>query len=358
MKRKIRALALVSGGLDSLLAAKVVQNLGVEVEGVVFQIGFTKEEFGIPQRAKGNKKDADECKNPEYYAEKAGIKLNVVNIFEEFKNVLFNPKHGYGINMNPCIDCKSFMLKKAKEWMLENDFDFLVTGEVIGQRPMSQRKQALSIVAKEGGVEDVLLRPLCAKIMSETLPEREGWVDREKLYGFNGRGRKPQVELAKELGITEYPQPAGGCLLTDPGFSKRLNNLWKFKCDRAGGEAESYEKDYSVDDIRLLSIGRHLHFDDDFNLIISREESETEYLEIFRRRYILLKVLDYGGPMALIDGEIDEADIKKSAAIVARYGSGRDAIKVDVEVVAVSGEKVVYTVVPYTPEQILPAWHI
>ena len=347
--KKIRALALVSGGLDSLLAAKVIQAQGIEVEGITFQIGFTKEEFGIPQREKNKKNDgADERRNPQYYADKASIKLNIENVFEEFKSVLQHPKHGYGSNINPCIDCKAFMLRKAKEYMEKNGFDFLVTGEVIGQRPMSQRKQALPIVAKEGGVEDVVLRPLCAKLLPETLPEREGWVDREKLYDFNGRGRKSQVELAKELGIDEYPQPAGGCLLTDPGFSKRLEYLWQSKC----------EKEYSVDEIKLLSIGRHLRFCDEFKLIISREKSETEYMQQFYRQFTMLKALDFGGPAAIIDGETDDEGIKKSAAILARYGSGRDAPEVKVEVFAVSGEKMVYTVVPYTADQISPSWHI
>lgn len=346
MARKRRALALFSGGLDSLLAAKVIEKQGVEVEGITFQIGFSKEEFGLPQRSKG-KKEINERKNPEYYAEKAGIKLNVVNIFEEFKGVLFNPKHGYGSNMNPCIDCKAFMLHKAKEYMQEHGFDFLVTGEVIGQRPMSQRKQALPLVAKEGGVEDIVLRPLCAKILPETLPEREGWVDREKLYSFNGRGRKAQVELAKELGITEYPQPAGGCLLTDVAFSKRLENLWKSKC----------EKEYTVDEIKLLSIGRHLRFQDGFKLIISREKAETEYMEQFYGQFTMLKVLGYGGPMGLIDGEVDRDGIEMAAAILARYGSGRNAPEVKAEVFEASGEKLVYTVIPYSPEQIMSSWH-
>ncbi len=348
MERKIRALALVSGGLDSLLAAKVMEKQGVEVEGITFQIGFTKEEFGIPQRDKGKKEKFDEPRNPEYYAEKAGIKLNVVNIFEEFKKVLFHPKHGYGSSMNPCIDCKAFMLHKAKEYMQEHGFDFLVTGEVIGQRPMSQRKQALPIVAKEGGVEDLLLRPLCAKILPETLPEREGWVNREELYGYNGRGRKAQVELAKDLGITEYPQPAGGCLLTDTAFSKRLENLWESKC----------EKEYTVDEVKLLSIGRHLRFQDGFKLIIAREQSETEFMQQFYGQFTMLKVLGFGGPLGLIDGEADKVGVEISAAILARYGSGRDAPEVEVEVFEVGGEKMVYTVVPYSPEQVEPSWHI
>ncbi len=347
--KKIRALALVSGGLDSLLAAKIIEAQGIYVEGISFQIGFTKEEFGIPQREK-NRKNSDNGGhlNPQHYAEKAGIMLNIENVFEEFKHVLFEPKHGYGSNMNPCIDCKAFMLHKAKEYMEKHGFDFLVTGEVIGQRPMSQRKQALPLVAKEAHAEDIVLRPLCAKLLPETLPERKGWVDREKLYAINGRGRKDQVGLAVKFGITEYPQPAGGCLLTEPGFSKRLENLWQTKC----------EKEYTVDEVKLLSIGRHLRFCDEFKLIISREKAETEYMEQFYGQFTMLKALNFGGPVGLIDGDVDENGVKKAAAILARYGSGRDAPEVKVEVFEVSGEKMVYTVVPYSAEQILPAWHI
>lgn len=191
-----KAVALISGGLDSMLAAKVIQEQGIHVEGINFYTGFCVE--GHTQAIR--KRDADKVKrnNALWVAEQLGIKLHIIDIIDEYKNVVLNPKYGYGQYLNPCLDCKIFMVKKAKEWVDEQGFDFIITGEVIGQRPKSQRKVTMPIIAHQSGAEDRLLRPLCAKNLPITLPEREGWVKRELLYDFNGRNRIPQINMAKK----------------------------------------------------------------------------------------------------------------------------------------------------------------
>ena len=189
-----RAVALISGGLDSMLAARVIQAQGIHVEGLNFFTGFCVEGHTSAIRNADQRKP--KRNNALWVAEQLGIPLHIVDVVEEYKNVLLNPKYGYGANMNPCLDCKCFMVGQAFQWMEEHGFDFIITGEVIGQRPMSQRKDTMPVVARVSGAGDRLLRPLCAKILPPTLPEREGWVDRESLYGFNGRGRKPQMALA------------------------------------------------------------------------------------------------------------------------------------------------------------------
>jgi len=203
MSEAKKVAVLVSGGLDSMLAVKVLQEQGVHVEGLNFYTGFCVEGHTHAIRKKDQKKD--KRNNALWVAEQLGIKLHILDIVDEYKDVLINPKHGYGANMNPCLDCKIFMVKKALQWMEEHDFDFIATGEVVGQRPMSQRKDTMPIVSNESGAEDLLVRPLCAKNLPSTLPEREGWIDRETLYDFSGRTRKPQMALADQFGLKIMP---------------------------------------------------------------------------------------------------------------------------------------------------------
>ena len=231
MNQQRKAIALISGGLDSMLAAKTVMEQGVHVEGINFFTGFCVE--GHTHAIRERDKAKPKRNNALWVAEQLGIKLHIVDVIEEYKNVLINPKHGYGANMNPCLDCKIFMVGKAKQWISENGFDFIITGEVIGQRPMSQRKSTMPIVAKQSGADDLLLRPLCAKNLAPTLPEREGWVDRDKLHDITGRSRKPQMAMAKGFGIDDYAQPAGGCcFLTDKNYSAKLVDLWQAQGER------------------------------------------------------------------------------------------------------------------------------
>lgn len=350
MTKKHKAIALISGGLDSLLAVRVLQEQGIEVEGINFYTGFCVE--GHTHAIRNHDKDKQKRNNALWSAEQLGIKLHIVDVIEEYKDVLLNPKHGYGANMNPCLDCKVFMVSKAVEWVKENrkdGFDFIITGEVIGQRPMSQRKETMPIISDESGADDILLRPLCAKNLPPTKPELEGWVDREKLYDFSGRNRKPQMALAKQFGFTDYASPAGGCcFLTDKNYSDKLVDLWDARGSR----------EYEMDDIMLLKVGRHLRPKPEFKLIIARDAGESKYLEGYRKQFVTIQVTSHNGPLTMIDGNIKAEDYDLAAGIVARYGQGRDAEQVDVEISVPGEDKQLLHIKPLSAEQVSAEWHV
>lgn len=338
-----KAIALISGGLDSMLAAKTILEQGIHVEGINFYTGFCVEghTHAIRQRERPKRNNAL------WVAEQLGIPLHIIDVIEEYKSVVLNPKHGYGANLNPCLDCKGFMVKKAYEWMQENHFDFIITGEVIGQRPMSQRRDTMPVVAKESGAGDRLLRPLCAKLLPPTLPEREIWVDREKLFDFNGRSRKPQMRLAENYGISDYAQPAGGCcFLTNQSYSAKLLDLWEHR----------QKRDYELDDIMLLKVGRHIRPTANFKLIIGREEGENNFLEGYRHHFIHFRVLSHFGPLALLDGFAGHDDLQLAAQIVARFSQGRDAETVTIEINTSAGSKTL-DVTPLPPSSLRPEWY-
>ncbi len=341
---KRKAVALISGGLDSMLAAKVVMQQGIHVEGINFFTGFCVEGHTHAIRKRDQAKP--KRNNALWVAEQLGIPLHIIDIIEEYKDVVLNPKHGYGANLNPCLDCKIFMVGKARQWMQDNHFDFIITGEVIGQRPKSQRRETMPVVARESGADDLLLRPLCARNLPPTLPEREGWVDRDKLYDFSGRTRKPQMALANQLGLEDYAQPAGGCcFLTDENYSRKLADLWQ-----ARGE-----KHYELDDIMLLKVGRHIRPRPHFKLIVAREEGEGRFLQGYQNRYPHLHPVSHAGPLTLIDGSPTSEDLELAARIVARYSQGRDADTVEVKAVSDDEERLL-TIVPLKPHQIPPEW--
>lgn len=347
MTEQRKAIALISGGLDSLLAAKVIQEQGVHVEGINFFTGFCVEGHTHAIRKKDRAKP--KRNNALWVAEQLGIKLHIVDIVEEYKDVVFNPKHGYGANLNPCLDCKIFMVKKAHEWINEHGFDFIITGEVIGQRPMSQRKDTMPVISRESGATDLLLRPLCARNLPETMPEIEGWVRREELYDFNGRTRKPQMALAKQFHLEDYAQPAGGCcFLTDASYSVKLADLWQ-----ARGH-----KEYEMDDIMLLKVGRHLRPRPNFKVIVSREEGEGNFLRGYRKQFIHLETTSHAGPLALIDGQVDDEGQELAARLVARFSQGKNAEQVEVEVTDLAGNSRTLTVAPLKPDEIPEEWYI
>ncbi|MBU0653636.1 MAG: tRNA (5-methylaminomethyl-2-thiouridylate)-methyltransferase [Gammaproteobacteria bacterium] len=314
MTRQYRAVSLISGGLDSMLATKAVLEQGVHVEGINFFTGFCVE--GHTHAIRKQHGDKPKRNNSLWVAEQLGIKLHIVDIVEDYKDVVLNPKHGYGANMNPCLDCKIFMVKKAHEWIQQKGFDFIITGEVVGQRPMSQRAATMPIVARESGAEDLLLRPLSARNLPPSKPEREGWVDREKLFGFNGRSRKPQMALAEQWGIEEYAQPAGGCcFLTDANYTHKLKDLWAHRPSR----------DYELDDIMLLKIGRHLRPRPHFKMIVSREEGETNFLEGYKNQFTWIKTASHSGPLTILDGDgLTDDDIELAAQLSAKYSKGKN----------------------------------
>ncbi|MBA4423211.1 MAG: tRNA 4-thiouridine(8) synthase ThiI [Syntrophus sp. (in: bacteria)] len=287
---KVKGIALFSGGLDSSLAFKVIEEQGVEVFGITFETPF----FGA-----GRARAA---------AGRIGLPLTVLNITEEHLQMLYAPRYGYGKNMNPCIDCHTLMLKIAGRRMEEEGADFVFTGEVLGQRPMSQGKQSLSVVAKNAGYPDRILRPLSARLLPETAPEREGKVDRARLLDIQGRSRKRQMEMAVHYGITSYPAPAGGCLLTDPIFTKRLRDLF----DR--------HPDHSVRDIELLKAGRHFRLNEATKAVVGRNAMDNDTIErLTVQSDALIHIAQVPGPTVLVPGGGDEETRFLAARLCARY---------------------------------------
>ncbi len=340
-----KAISLISGGLDSMLATKLMLEQGIHVEGINFFTGFCVEghTHAIRQHAKPKRNNAL------WVAEQLGIQLHIIDIVEEYKNVVLNPRHGYGAHLNPCLDCKIFMVKKAKEWLQENHFDFIITGEVIGQRPKSQRKVTMPIIAAESGADDLLLRPLSAKNLPLTKPEREGWVSREKLGDITGRSRSKQMAMASSMGIHEYAQPAGGCcFLTNAHYASKLRDLWQSRGERR----------YELDDIMLLKVGRHLRPRENFKLIVGREEGENNYLEGYKKQFTHLRVLDYVGPLALIDGDPSAEDLHLAAQLFARFTDGRHQETVRVQIHRPGREAWVVAVKPMLEKDIPAAWYV
>lgn len=335
-----KAISLISGGLDSLLATKLIMEQGVHVEGINFFTGFTGDHnYSFKRFEKA-------AYNAKWVCDRLGIKLHIVNVVTEFKPILLNPKYGYGANLNPCLDCKLFMIQQAQNWLKQHNFDFLITGEVLGQRPKSQRKDTLPLATKI--TEDLIVRPLSAKLLKSTLPERKGWIKRELLCDFNGRSRRPQIDLAKRFGFQEFPQPAGGCLLTDENFCKRLNDLWNHRIN----------KDYSLDDILLLRIGRHLRINPELKVIIGRDEAENNFMANFQDKYVSLQGNSHPGALILCDGKTDADNIKLIARLAAHFSKGHSAQKVDILVKKNSVDTQIITVSPLDTEELLQKWYV
>ncbi len=315
----VRALSLFSGGLDSILATRVVMEQGIEVLAVRFITPF----FGDailrdPQRYQREVRD------------KYGIDAVVVDISDDYLQMLRRPAHGFGRYFNPCIDCKIFMLKRARAMLGQFGAAFLISGEVLGQRPMSQRRDTLNIIERDSGSRTILLRPLSARLLTETEAERQGWVDRERLLDFSGRGRSRQIALARQFGITDFPAPAGGCILADPILSKRIARVYD------GGFVVTPES-MSVTDIRLMLVGRQFLLPGGGWLVLGRDEKESSRIvELREAGDVLLLVEERPGPAAVLrragesvaDSAVQAADLSLAADLVARYAkkiAGRPA---------------------------------
>jgi len=295
----VKAVGMISGGLDSTLAVRIMRAQGVAVTALHFWTGFSFRERPVEaQRA----------------ADILQVPLEVIDVSEPYISVVLNPRYGYGSEMNPCVDCRIFLLRQAKAWMEAHGHHFVFTGEVVGQRPKSQMPPSLRTVERESGLEGYLLRPLSAKLLEPTVPELRGWVDREKLYAINGRGRKEQIALAEAFGISDYPQPSGGCCtLIQKVYSRRLNDFLEHE-----GEAT-----LTPLRVRLMTVGRHFRIRSGRKVVIGRNEAENDRLIASPIEAVCLITLSHPGPVTLIPGRPGADEIKMAARMTAGYSDGR-----------------------------------
>ncbi len=290
-----------------MLAARVVMEQGVEVLGVAFVMAFAARDVELFKRH--IMEAADDAKIP----------VRIVDISDEFLEVIKDPKYGIGANLNPCIDCRILMLKHAKRIMEAEGAGFVITGEVLGERPMSQRKGALELIKNRSSLEGYLLRPLSAKVLEKTIPEEEGIVEREKLLDIVGRSREPQLKLAKKYNLHKYFTPAGGCLLTDPIFSRKLKDLIE-------------KEGWNPADIDLLKYGRHFRLDDGTKVVVGRDERDNEsLLSLKTETDIVVRLKDKAGPYVLLRGDTGSANIEKAAALAISHSKSRNEAEVTVE---------------------------
>lgn len=319
-EKKPKAVALLSGGLDSNLAIRMMKEQGVEVEAVAIKTPFCDFDCG-----KGCGHRVKEV------ADELGVKLKTVYFGEEYLRMLKSPKHGYGSGMNPCIDCREMMYGAAKEHMEKTGADFIITGEVLFQRPMSQNNKALHIIENETGLEGKVLRPLSAKHLPPTDAEKTGLVKRENMGDIKGRSRKGQLALAKHFGVQEPPNAAGGCLLTDPAFSKRIEDLMAHVADIP-----------SINDIELLKVGRHFRLTPTAKLVVGRNKDENEVVKaLVEDTDVVLEAVDHVGPTCILRGKSDDETVAKAAEITLRYSDAPKDAKAKVRITKAGKEQVV-----------------
>ncbi len=321
-QKTTRALGLCSGGLDSILSALVLRKQGIHVEWITFETPFFTAEKA--QRA----------------ADQTGIPLHIEDITEDYLEMLKHPPAGFGKNMNPCMDCHTMMFNKAGQFMQANGFDFLFSGEVRGQRPMSQNISSLRYVEKHSQFGGRILRPLSAKCMPETPMEQQGFVDRSQLLGLSGRSRKPQMALAKELGIHDYPSPAGGCLLTDPGYSRRLRDLI------------DHGAELTRNALFLLRHGRHMRLGPETKIIVGRTKQDNEQILKWRNpeKDTLLKVKKFAGPVVIMPGGGPQPMLFLAACICAGYSKAPVSDPAGV-LVETGGKSENVSALPVTPKE-------
>jgi hypothetical protein len=316
MQRK--ALALLSGGLDSTLAVKVILDQGIAVEA----LNFTSPFCTCTGKNAGCKSEAVRV------AQEFDIPIKVMNKGADYLEIIRNPKHGYGKGMNPCVDCRIYLLKTAKAYMAESGADFVITGEVLGQRPMSQRRDTLRVIERESGLEGLLLRPLSAKHFNPTIPELEGWVDREKLLAISGRSRKEQMDLAAELDVKNYPCPAGGCLLTEVSFVPKIRDLF------------DHADSVNLRDCRMLKVGRHFRIGPRTKVIIGRDEAENAILErSLEAGEAAIRWIDGPSPTGIVTGPLNDDLLVLAARILLRYTKADAGAACTIKVEGDGGER-------------------
>lgn len=302
MEEKAKAIGLLSGGLDSTLAAKLILEQGIEVEAINFVTVF------CTCTSKGST-----CLASQKAAEQLNIPLKVIDVSERYLDIIKKPKYGYGSGMNPCLDCRIFFFKKAKEYMEQKGASFIFTGEVLGERPMSQRKDALRIIERDSGLQGFIVRPLSAKLLAPTVAEGCGVVDRNRFLKISGRSRRPQISLAKGFGIKDYPCPSGGCLLTDKGFSRRMKDLLE------------HRPDFNLNDATLLKYGRHFRLSAKIKLIVGRNEWENKRIATLKEEGdTIFYAEEPKGPIAVLRGASNGEFFDEAASIIARYTLGKD----------------------------------
>ncbi len=300
----MKAICVFSGGLDSMLAAELIRDQGHDVLAFFFETPFFNH-----HKAKSS-------------AQALGLPLKIVDISKRHVAMVKAPKYGYGAHMNPCIDCHALMIRTAGEMLLREGADFIITGEVLGQRPMSQNKRSLALVADESGFGNLVIRPLSAKYLPLTVPERKGWVNRDLLPAIQGRSRKPQMALAASLGIKTYPAPAGGCLLTEKAFSRRLKDLFNA---RTGTKMK---------EIEALKVGRHFRISPAAKLVVGRNKRENEVLQsLAGENDLLLTALGVPGPTILGTGEFDAKSFTTAGAITAAYSDVQEGEKTTIKII-------------------------
>jgi tRNA-specific 2-thiouridylase len=305
---QIKAVGMLSGGLDSTLAIQLMLEQNIKVTALHFRTAFS-----YVERSRSAGHGPIMRSDAEWAAVTLGIDLEVVDVSDAYLPLVLNPRYGYGSGMNPCVDCRIFLLQQAKAWMEEHNYHFVFTGEVVGQRPKSQMRPSLNTVERESGLRGYLLRPLSAKLLESTVPEQRGWVDREKLHAISGRGRKTQIALAERFGITDYAQPSGGCCyLIDKTYARRMRDFLAHE----GVEAMAFEQ------ARLLALGRHLRLPSGRKVIVGRHERENEYLDTYNVEGIWLVTADHPGPTTLVPGKPTQEETELAAQITARYSDG------------------------------------
>ncbi|HEV8201702.1 MAG TPA: hypothetical protein VGS03_16945 [Candidatus Polarisedimenticolia bacterium] len=344
--RRIRGIGLISGGLDSTLAARVLLEQGIDVVGLHFSTGFCMNDH---RRALARPdEDPKRMRNEGLRAgADLGIPIEVLDAGEAYLRMVLKPRHGYGRFANPCIDCRIFMIHGAADYMREHGGDFVFTGEVLGQRPMSQHLQALKLIEKECGIEGFLLRPLSAQHLPETEVERRGWVDRGGLLGISGRSRKEQMALSERWNLSDFPQPSGGCcFLADENFARRFHDK------RTHADPTTIRKEEMI----LLKVGRHFRLAPGVKIIVARDASENAFLSRYEAEGWRFEALDCGSPITIVEGDPDEEMRRLIASITARYSDLR--AQPLVEVAARHQGREERLTVPPVADAALEAWRL
>ncbi len=307
-KKTYTALVLFSGGLDSMLAVRILQEQGISIRALHCKAAFHQESYEEYERS------------VDRFCEKFSVTVVRMSIDEDFIAVLKNPRYGYGSHVNPCIDCRIYLLTRAREYMKESGADFVATGEVAGQRPMSQRKPMLEVIARRAGLEDLLVRPLSAKLLSPTLPEREGWIDRERFYDLHGRSRRPQMALARKFGIDDYPNPAGGCLLTDAQFAAKIRDLMD-------------HDELTMQAIDMLKAGRHFRLGDHTKVIVGRDRRDNLLLlKKVSPGDTVLRLAHIPGPVTVVTGRPPRDILLEAGSIACCYAKTKKGARVRLSV--------------------------